>query len=200
MNYQTSQSKNGLIYHIADGVKVVPKVNGYWYLDVYQKGDRIRRNFEKGEDGLRKALEVGELMAAKLGLTRTHLEEEKPKTLSDVAAQWITSNKQRWTPATLERYAEIVNGCIEPKFGMTPLAKVTRNSIKDFLADVLAVRSAKTVEVTFAVFSGIFNEAIDRGYMHENPVSGLLKKVLPPKRKLTQPMAHVAQNAKPHAD
>lgn len=68
-----------------------------------------------------------------------------------------------------------------------PLDKITRNSLRDFLSDVLAVRSAKTtVEVTFAVFSGIFNESIDRGYVRENPVSGLQKKVLPPKRKRTQ--------------
>ena len=55
--------------------------------------------------------------------------------------------------------------------------------------DLLKIRSPNTVEVVHAVISGIFSEAIDLGYTENNPASGLLKKILPPKskRRLTEP-------------
>jgi integrase len=48
---------------------------------------------------------------------------------------------------------------------------------------LLKKRAPKTVELTYAVVSGIFSEAIDLGYTDQNPAHGLLKKVLPPKGK-----------------
>ncbi len=53
---------------------------------------------------------------------RARVEDEKPQILSDVTAQWIASNKQKWTPETLDRYAGIVNGFVEPKLGLMPLS------------------------------------------------------------------------------
>ncbi len=47
---------------------------------------------------------------------RARVEDEKPQILSGVTAQWIASNNQNWTSATLERYAGIVKRFIEPKF------------------------------------------------------------------------------------
>jgi integrase len=60
---------------------------------------------------------------------------------------------------------------------------VDRSKIKRLLAELLKVRSPKTVELTYAVISGIFSEANDLGYSDHNPAHGLLKKVLPPKNK-----------------
>jgi integrase len=47
----------------------------------------------------------------------------------------------------------------------------------------MQIRSANTVQVIHAVISGIFNEAIDLGYSNNNPAHGLLKKILPSKKK-----------------
>lgn len=60
--------------------------------------------------------------------------------------------------------------------------QVDRHRIKRLLADLLRIRSANTVEVIYAVISGIFTEAL-LGYTDKNPAHGLLKKILPPKNK-----------------
>lgn len=185
MNYPTTEGKNGLIYHVAEGVKVIPTSKGYWTLDAYQKGERLRRNFEKGEEGLKKALRTGELYAAKLGLKKKQV-EEKFLCLSDVAEQWLTGNRSRWTPSTFERYSGLVRDFVNPKLGATPLEKLNRLAIKDFLVETLMIRSARTVELMHAVMSGIYHEAIERGYVEENPCHGLLRRILPPKHKRNQ--------------
>jgi len=64
-----------------------------------------------------------------------------------------------------------------------PLEKVDKAQVKRLLADLLQIRSPKTVEVTHAVISGIFGEAIELGYIDANPSHGLLKRVLPAKKK-----------------
>jgi hypothetical protein len=67
-----------------------------------------------------------------------------------------------------------------------PIEKVDRFRLREHLMEVLGIRSAKSVEVLHAVYSGIFSEAIDRKYIETNPANGLLKKILPPKRKRNQ--------------
>jgi integrase len=185
MNYPTTESKNGLIYHIAEGVKIIPRNDGYWILDAYQKGERLRRAFERGEEGLRKAIQTAELYVAKLGLRRSGM-EEKFITVSQVTEEWLKANRSRWAYGTLERYSSLARDFLLPRFGEMPIKKIDRNQVRDLLVDTLAIRSAKSVEVFYAVLSGIFGEAIERGYVESNPCHGLLKKILPPKRKRNQ--------------
>jgi integrase len=182
MNYPTKEGKNGLVYQIAEGVRIIPRKDGYWILDAYQKGERIRRAFEKGEDGLKKAVRTAELYAAKLGIELTTV-EQKYVTISDVAEEWVKSNRARWTGTTVERYSQVVRDFVNPVIGGMPIDRVTRIHVRDLLAGALLIRSAKSVELIYAVTSGIFSEAIERGYTNVNPCNGLLKKVLPPKHK-----------------
>ena len=64
-----------------------------------------------------------------------------------------------------------------------PLEKVDKAQVKRLLADLLQIRAPKTVEVTHAVISGIFTEANELGYTEVNPAHGLLKRILPSKKK-----------------
>src|SRR4030042_1432604 len=64
-----------------------------------------------------------------------------------------------------------------------PLDEVDKAQVKRLLADLLQIRSPKTVEVTHAVVSGIFTEANELGYINVNPAHGLLKRILPSKKK-----------------
>jgi integrase len=92
-------------------------------------------------------------------------------------------NKGRWSANTIERYSGIVRDFLEPSLGNIPIQRGDRQKVKDLLVDTLAIRSAKSVELTHAVISGIFVEAIDNRIVLENPAQGLLKKILAPKRK-----------------
>ncbi len=58
---------------------------------------------------------------------------------------------------------------LEPSLGNLPAQKVDRQKVKELLADILAIPSAKSVELTPAVISGIFAEAIDNKMVLENP-------------------------------
>lgn len=194
MNYPTSEGKNGSIYHIAEGVKIIPRNDGYWILDAYQKGERLRRAFERGEEGLKKAIQTAELYVAKLGLKGTGMEEQFI-TVSQVAEEWMKANRSRWSYGTIERYSSLSRDFLLPRFGEMPVKRIDRNQVRDLLVDTLAIRSAKSVEVFYAVLSGIFGEAIERGYIESNPCHGLLKKVLPPKRKRNQSTPDPFSNA-----
>ena len=185
MNYPATEGKNGLVYHIAEGVRIIPRKDGYWILDAYQKGERIRRAFEKGEEGLKKAVKTAELYAAKLGLPMRTI-EQKYLTVGDVTGEWLKANRARWTATTLERYSQVARDFVNPVIGRMPIGRVTRIDVRDLLANALSIRSAKSVELIYAVTSGIFSEAIERGYTNANPCNGLLKKVLPPKHKRNQ--------------
>lgn len=60
---------------------------------------------------------------------------------------------------------------------------ISRNDIKDHLRKLFKKRSPATVEAVHSVVSGIFEEAIDDQKLETNPTRGLLKKILPPKKK-----------------
>ena len=182
MNYPTMEGKYGSIYKIAYGVTVIVSKDGTWELAVNHDGERTRRRFGKDLD---EALKAGELIAARLSLSPKpeHVKEEKVYTFREASDDWMRVNKGRWSTNTIERYSGIVRDFLEPSLGNLPIQKVDRQRVKDLLIDTLAIRSAKSVELTHAVISGIFVEAIDNRIVLENPAQGLLKKILPPKRK-----------------
>ena len=105
-----------------------------------------------------------------------------------VAEEWYNGGVAKWRPGTQERYNSIIRGFLPP-LNTLPLDQVDRIQVKKLLTELLKIRSPKTVETVHAVISGIFNEAIDMGYTEQNPAHGLLRKILPAKRKrnLTRP-------------
>jgi len=180
--FPTKEGKYGLIYQVAEGVNVNTSVDGTYELAINHQGKRSRKR--QGYD-LEKALARAELVAIKLGSRPKCAEADlnSPYTMEDAARDWMRTNKHRWTSNTLERYSGLVRDFVLPSLGAKPIDKVTRPVIKDLLADILEIRSAKHVELLHAVISGIFNEINDRGLANENPAHGLLKKLLPPKRR-----------------
>lgn len=183
--YKTSEGKYGLTYMIAEGVNVVTTQYSTYQLVIVHQGRRKKSSFGGGEDGLKMALDAAERMAAKLGLGKRAATDQLV-TVSQVATEWMETNRGRWSPSTKERYGGVVRDFIEPVIGKHPIKRVTRSNVKDLLANALDRCSPKSVEIIHAVISGIFGEAIDRGYTEENPASGLLKKILPPKNKRNQ--------------
>lgn len=74
------ENSRGIIYTIADGVKVIQNKAGYWTLDIHEKREKHRRNLEIGEEGLKRAI---------------------------TAAEWLKSNRSRQSHGTNERYASV---------------------------------------------------------------------------------------------
>lgn len=178
--YPFKEGKHGLIYQIADGVSVTPDARGSWQLVLRRGWERKKRSFGKTDTDRRRAIKAAELMALRLGLSLT-----KPvtdRTFGMVAQEWFELNAGRWRPGTIERYECIIREHLKP-LNKLPLEQVDKAQVKRILADLLQIRSPKTVEVTHAVISGIFTEANELGYCDFNPAHGLLKRVLPAKKK-----------------
>jgi integrase len=188
MKHQTTEGKYGTIYTIAKGVKVMMTSRKRWQLVVCEQGGRDRRQFGAGEAELNRALRAAELFVAKMNIAPVEPVEPQSPRVAQVASEWIATNKGRWAYFTIDRYVTVVRDFVNPVIGEMPVDKVKRTQVKDLLTDLLARRAAKTVELVHAVISGIFGEAIDRGYTNENPAHGLLKKILPPKHKRNQTM------------
>jgi integrase len=180
VDYQQSDGKYGPIYHIAPGLRVALNEWGSWEVLLKKEGDRKKKAIGRGEENFKKAIKAAEMLALKMGIP---LERETVnKTLGTVIEEWYGLNAQRWQPGTKERYQCIIREFLRP-LQKLPLDQVDRIRIKRLLVDLLKIRSANTVEVVHAVISGIFSEAIDLGYIENNPAYGLLKKILPPKNK-----------------
>jgi integrase len=178
--YPKKEGKHGLVYQIAKGVSVTQDIRGTWLLVLRRGAERKKRSFGKTEDDRRQAIKAAELLATRLGLT-----PEKPvteRTFDMVAEEWYELNAGRWRPGTRERYQCIIRDHLRPLHEL-PLEQVTKAGVKKLLAELLKIRAPKTVEVVHAVISGIFTEANDLGYTQVNPAHGLLKRVLPAKKK-----------------
>lgn len=185
MDYPVSEGKHGPIYRIAEGIRVARNEIGKWEVNMKRGGQRKSKTIGEGEEGFKEAIEQAEKLAAQFGILKP---PETEKTFWQVAQEWLTGNAGRWTPATIQRYTEVLIGFVRPSLGSVPLKQVDRARIRKLLIEVGQIRSAKSVELVHAVISGVFSEAIDMGYTLENPAHGLLKKLLPPKRKRNQTM------------
>ena len=181
MEYPKKEGKNGFIYQIADGISVTLNEWGTWSVILRHGSERKKKSFGKTEEDRQRAIKTAELLAARLGLTLERQSEEG-RTFGMVADEWFNLNAGRWRPGTQERYACIVRDHLRPLEKM-PLEKVDKAQVKRLLADLLQIRAPKTVEVTHAVISGIFTEANELGYTEVNPAHGLLKRILPSKKK-----------------
>ncbi|MEM4168202.1 MAG: site-specific integrase [Candidatus Caldarchaeum sp.] len=179
MKYRSREGKYGTIWQIAEGVRVTTTKNMTYELSIEHNGQRVRKRFQS----LDTALQAAELAAAKMGLDTTKY--EKSYTFEQAANDWLETNKTRWTSSTVERYVGLLNNFIIPALGSKRIDRISRSDVKKLIAEISQIRSAKTAELVHAVISGVFTEAIDNGYTRENPCSGLLRKILPPKRKRT---------------
>lgn len=178
MNYRTKEGKYGTIYSIAKGVTVAKTKAGQFEVTVNFKGERDRTRF----DDLERAVKYAEVVATRLGLPFELDMDLRHYTMEQAARNWLETNHARWAPNTFERYYGIVRDFVLPALGRKPLVKIDRQLLKRVLTDALSIRSAKTVELIHSVISGIFSEAIDNGFVKENPARGLTKKVLPVKK------------------
>jgi integrase len=180
MSYPQIEGKYGPIYQIAEGISVNLNEFGSWEAILRRGSDRKKKAIGKGEENFQKAVRAAELLAAGLGLPL--LRHAVDMTFGAMAREWYELNAGRWRPGTKDRYECIIREHLRP-LEKLPLEKVDKAQVKRFLADLLQIRSPKTVEVTHAVVSGIFTEANELGYTDINPAHGLLKRILPSKKK-----------------
>ncbi|HOV88024.1 MAG TPA: site-specific integrase, partial [Syntrophobacteraceae bacterium] len=185
-SFEVTQGRHGPIWKIAKGVRVYKSPDGTFEIEVPEKGKRKRRRVEE----LEQAIEAAKLFALRAGLPLCTKEgkdlPQGPYLFEHAAWNWFALNKGSWTAATIEKYQGLLRNHILPAIGNLPLLEPYerwRERVKKFLVDLREIRSAKMVEVAHAVISGVFSEAIDSAKVQINPAQGLLKRILPPKKR-----------------
>ena len=186
--YKSTEGKYGPKYHITKGVAVRRNKRGDWLFFAEKGGDRTNKSFGKGREALVNAIAAAEAIARELNqLHAAHPDTKStPKVpqLKDFSKVWLERNVGRWHFNTYERYAAMLRIHLLPDHELKnkQLDKIERHNMKNLLVRLFKKRSAATVEMAATVLHGIFEEAIDDKLVSANPVKGLLKKVLPPKR------------------
>lgn len=184
--FQSTQGRHGPIWKIAKGVRVYKSPDGTFEVEVPEGGKRKRRRVEE----LESAIEAAKLFALRAGL-RLYMKDandlsQGPYLFEHAARDWFALNKGSWESATIEKYRGLLKNHILPAIGNLPLSapyERCRERVKKCLVDLREIRSAKMVEVAHAVISGVFSEAIDSARVQINPAQGLLKRILPSKRR-----------------
>ncbi|MEJ2071578.1 MAG: site-specific integrase, partial [Syntrophobacterales bacterium] len=182
-DYPKTSGRYGPIYRVAPGLYVKLNAHESWWLVLSKGKENKKKSFGKGEAGLVRALKAAELLAAKLDLALS--QPARPRTFGAMAEEWFRLNAAGWRPGTQERYDYILRTFLKP-LEYLPLEQVQKVQVKHLLADLLASRSPNTVQVVHAVISGIFTEANELGYLDQNPARGLLRRLLPAKKRRVQ--------------
>jgi integrase len=150
---------------------------GAWWVFVDYKGRRKAKRVGVGTRGKRAADIAAEQIQAKLTLgDEAFFAPGKAATaplltFAAYAERWLQSDVAvRLKPSSHETYGQIVRVHLVPALGATPLPALTRQRIKDFVAD--RVRSGlgrARVELALAVLTSCLNAAVDEGLITANP-------------------------------
>ncbi len=90
----------------------------------------------------------------------------------DVAEKWMAS-KVNLSASTASRYRSALDVHILPAFKTTPLADVTRERLRRWVASMAETSSAATVRKNVGVVSQILDQAVEDSRIVSNPAAGL---------------------------
>jgi integrase len=187
--YKPKSGKYGSIYCISKGVQVRCDARGKWTIFIERGDERKNKTIGAGRESLVKAIKVAENIASQVGSIHPTQPAEQPKQeapmFKEISEEWLEDGSGRWDLHTYCRYENMLRLHIWPheSFRSKRVNDVTRGDVKRCLSTLLKIRAPATVELCHTVLNGIFQEAIDSKFIESNPGSGLLKKLLPPKKK-----------------
>jgi integrase len=155
---------------------------GAWWLFVDFRGRRKAKRVGVGKEGRRAAETAAEKIQASLTLGNLSVLDPQPAVappikLGDFADRWLQSDVAlRLKPASQETYEQMIRLHIRPALGSVPLARLTREQIKQFIAGrVAAGLGPDRVRLALAVLSGCLNAAADAGLISSNPAFRLAR-------------------------
>jgi len=149
------------------GVKV-RKRGSKWYVVIDYHGRRkskcvgTREAAEKVRREIEARLALGDLSSL-----------EKPKavlTFKAYADHWLETDALRCKPSTVEFYRDYQERYVVPRFGSTQLTAITRDEIKQFIADLCAKGLSKnTIRLAVASLRVVLSSAVEEGTIQSNP-------------------------------
>jgi integrase len=150
---------------------------GAWWVFVDYKGRRKAKRVGVGVRAKRAADVAAEQIQAKLTLgddaifTAPRAVATAPITFGAYAERWLQSDVAvRLKPSSHETYGHVVRRHLLPALGTTPLPALTRQQVKDFIANrVRAGLGRARVELALAVLRTCLNAAVDEELLAANP-------------------------------
>jgi integrase len=153
-------------------------------------GEERRETFTREVDAKRRRTDID-----KAKDTGGYIDRNRAKvTVSEWADQWISS-KVNLAPKTRDRYEGIIRAHIEPRWGRTPLSKVTHADLQRWIADIDAAPA--TVRKVHRVMSQLLAYAVADDRLGKNQAERLnLPRVRQAeKRFLTHQQVHALADA-----
>jgi integrase len=103
------------------------------------------------------------------------------KPFRDLITTWERTHLPKLAPKTRERYESVTRTYLIPRFGSTPLGKLTRADFKEWFASLAAERKPDgkpryapgTLRKVQVVLSSVLSEGIELGLLRENPAARL---------------------------
>ena len=150
----------------------VKQHKGKWWLFIDYRGKRKAKLVGTSK---RAAETAAEKIQAKIALGQFEIKEEKPNTptLNDYAKQWLdTYAAVHCKPATHNRYSRDYNLHVAPVFGAKLLTAITRQDVKQLIADKrqsgLAWKSVLNIIIPLRT---MLNHAVEDGLLVANPAT-----------------------------
>jgi integrase len=114
------------------------------------------------------------------------------KPFRDLITTWERTHLPKLAPKSRERYESVTRTYLIPRFGATPLGKLTRAEFKEWFANLAAERKPNgkpryapgTLRKVQVILSSILSEGIELGLLRENPAARL-RLPSPPRTEMT---------------
>jgi len=155
------------------GVKLRKK-NGKWYVFIDWHG---RRKAKCLGTSRQVAEEVKRKIEAKLALGEFNMTpDKKAPSFEDYSERWLKTHvRPHLKPSTIESYQSILECRLRPRFGSVAVDRITRDAVKDYLAELVAgdELSRNTVRNILATFRAMLGQAVEDGLIPANPVQRL---------------------------
>jgi integrase len=151
----------------------VRKRNGAWWVFIHHEGRRKAKKVGTREAAERVKREIEARLA--LGDLAILTPPDIP-TLRRYAEQWLRLYAEvECKPSTVASYRQLLRLYLHPRFGEIRLDAITRDSVKDYLASLVAAGrlSRNTLRLIVCTFRVILNAAVEDGVVDRNPAARL---------------------------
>jgi integrase len=192
-DFRKVEGKNGPIYHLCKGVRIQQTGPNTFLLFTHIDNHRENTTFHKIDAAFWAAVDIIEkntdfaIANTTFSCASSYLFSQS--TFMQVAKEWFTAKESNWEFGTWLKYKGIIaNHLEEAPFAHFAVGDVEACHLYSFLVKKNANPSGcspSTIECIHSIIHGIFTHSILSGLLNTNvnPAEGLLKHILPPRRK-----------------
>ncbi len=145
------------------------KRNGAWYFVAMVNGERIRKAVSTS---IAKARTIRDHYLDEIRINGSISQPEPAKAsipFGEVAQQWVSIKRKKVKASTLRDYRGAMNFYILPRFGDTPIDKITYLDIEKFISDLKC--TAKRINNILVPMRSVMKFALKAGFIEKDPLS-----------------------------